>query len=62
MKHLTNFKLFESKDFSYKGVKVKKPDHISSNLVKELIDKGGDYGLTVQEILDIISTRIKKDT
>lgn len=45
------------KQFTYKGRKVFKPENISSRLVKQLIDEGGDYGLTVQQIIEIISSR-----
>lgn len=50
-----------SKYFKYKGNLIERPDNISLNLVKELIDKGGDYGLKVQEIVDIVSKKIGKE-
>lgn len=45
------------KTITYKGNKIEKPENVSLNLIKELIDMGGDYGLTVQQIVDLINRK-----
>lgn len=48
------------KKVSYKGVKVLKPDNISMNLLKQVIDEcGKDYCITAQSVIDLLSKKIK---
>jgi hypothetical protein len=43
---------------TYKGKWVHKPDNMSVNQIKTIIDKlGGDYSCTLQEVVDLISNR-----
>lgn len=44
------------KAIRYKKVNVNKPDNISMNLVKKIVDElGGDYSITVDSIVNFIS-------
>lgn len=50
----------ESKKFTYKGESFMKPDNISSNLAKRVIDEcGKDYCITVQAVINLLSKELK---
>lgn len=52
-----------TKPISYKGVKAIKPDNISMNLFKRVVDEcGGDYSITVQSVVNLLSKTLKNNT
>lgn len=48
------------KTIRYKGQELDKPDNMSMNLIKRIIDEcGKDYCITAQSVVDLISKILK---